>query len=73
MKKTMEQYTLETAMARLKEITQSLERGDFDLELSMQLYEEGVHLVSFCNAALTGAKQKIIALSEAQDGENTDD
>ncbi len=63
----MEKYTLDTAMLRLKEITEALEKNEFDLELSMQLYEEGVHLISFCNAALTGAKQRIVQLSQMQD------
>ena len=63
----MEKYTLDTAMLRLKEITEALEKNEFDLELSMQLYEERVHLISFCNAALTGAKQRIVQLSQMQD------
>ena len=40
------------------------ENGEFDLEMSLKLYEEGVGLVAFCNKTLNGAKQKITELSE---------
>ncbi len=60
----MEMYTLDTAMIRLKEISESLESGEYDLEMSMKLYEEGVRLVAFCNKTLSDAKQKITELSQ---------
>lgn len=60
----MEMYTLDTAMIRLKEISESLESGEYDLEMSMKLYEEGVRLVAFCNKTLSDAKQKVTELSE---------
>ena len=60
----MEMYTLDTAMIRLKEISESLESGEYDLEMSMKLYEEGVRLVAFCNKTLSAAKQKVTELSE---------
>lgn len=68
----MEMYTLDTAMLRLKEISEALESGENDLEMSMKLYEEGVKIVSFCNKTLTDAKEKIIELSEiaAEDYDN---
>lgn len=60
----MEMYTLDTAMLRLKEISEALESGEYDLEMSMKLYEEGVKIVAFCNKTLTAAKEKIIELSD---------
>ena len=60
----MEMYTLDTAMLRLKEISEALEDGEYDLEMSMKLYEEGVKIVAFCNKTLSDAKEKIIELSE---------
>ena len=68
----MDMYTLDTAMIRLKEISEALESGEYDLEMSLKLYEEGVGLVSFCNKTLNGAKQKITELSEltAEDDSN---
>lgn len=66
----MEIYTLDTAMIRLKEISEALESGEYDLEMSIKLYEEGVRIVSFCNKSLSDAKQKIIELSQL---DNEDD
>lgn len=69
----MEIYTLDTAMIRLKEISESLESGEYDLEMSMKLYEEGVKLVAFCNKTLSDAKQKITELSEIPQEEMNDE
>lgn len=69
----MEIYTLDTAMIRLKEISESLESGEYDLEMSMKLYEEGVRLVAFCNKTLSAAKQKITELSQLPQEELTDE
>ncbi len=63
----MDMYTLDTAMIRLKEISEALESGEYDLEMSLKLYEEGVKIVAFCNKTLTSAKEKIIELSEYDD------
>ncbi len=69
----MEMYTLDTAMIRLKEIAECLESGEYDLEMSIKLYEEGVKIISFCNKTLSSAKQKITELTEDTLGENEDD
>ena len=66
----MEIYTLDTAMVRLKEIAESLESGEYDLEMSIKLYEEGVKIISFCNKNLTSAKQRITSLTEESFGED---
>ncbi|MBQ7596972.1 MAG: exodeoxyribonuclease VII small subunit [Clostridia bacterium] len=68
----MEQYTLDTAMRRVAEITQLLEQNTYDLEMSMKLYEEGVHLISFCNTALNNARQRITELSALPEEDETD-
>ena len=69
----MEMYTLDTAMIRLKEIAESLESGEYDLEMSIKLYEEGVKIISFCNKTLSAAKQKISELTDDPLGENEDE
>ncbi len=66
----MEMYTLDTAMIRLKEIAEELESGEHDLEMSMKLYEEGVRIITFCNKALSNAKQKIAEISQYDDEED---
>ncbi len=73
MHNNMEQYTLDTAMLRLQEITETLEKNECDLDMSMKLYEEGVHLVSFCSKALSDCKQRIIELGDLGAGENDHD
>ncbi len=66
----MEMYTLDTAMIRLKEIAEELESGEHDLEMSMKLYEEGVRVITFCNKALSNAKQKVVELSQYDNEED---
>ena len=66
----MEMYTLDTAMIRLKEIAEELESGEHDLEMSMKLYEEGVRIITFCNKALSNAKQKVNELSQYDNEED---
>ena len=41
--------------------------------MSMKLYEEGVHLVSFCSKALNDCKQRILELSELDAGDEDHD
>lgn len=68
----MKKQTLNSAMARLGEILETLENDAPDLENSMKLYEEGVKLVSFCSKTLTDAKQKISELSEKSGDEENE-
>ncbi len=69
----MEMYTLDTALLRLKEISENLESGEYDLDMSLKLYEEGVGLVTFCNKTLNGAKQKITELSQLTAEDDSDE
>ena len=69
----MKKYTIDTALQRLDEITMILESGEYDLDSSMKLYEEGVKLVAFCNKTLLNAKQRITELSELSEGEFEDE
>jgi exodeoxyribonuclease VII small subunit len=53
----------EEAMQRLEEIVASLENGDFPLEESLKLFEEGVKLVKLCNKKLEtieGSVKKLV-------------
>ena len=43
--------TVESALQRLQEITDSLEKGELSLEQSLKLYEEGVGLTAACKNA----------------------
>ena len=59
----------EDAMARLREITETLERGSVSLEGSIKLFSEGTELSKFCYETLQGAEQKITELSKIGDTE----
>lgn len=54
----------EDAMARLREITETLERGSVSLEESIKLFSEGTELSAFCYETLQNAEQKITELSK---------
>ena len=56
-KKTM---TFEDAMLRLREVTETLEKGD------VKLFSEGAELSRFCYEKLNTAEQKITELSAAK-------
>jgi exodeoxyribonuclease VII small subunit len=62
--------TFETALKRLSEVVDLLEKGDTPLEESMKLFEEGSELAAFCYHKLSAAEQKIKTITEK--GEQTD-
>ena len=62
-KKTM---TFEDAMLRLREVTETLEKGDVTLEESVKLFSEGAELSRFCYEKLNTDEQKITELSAAK-------
>lgn len=64
--------TFEGASARLEQIVKMLEQGNSSLEESLQLYEEGVMLVRFCNDSLDNAEKKIRMLVSDSNGEMTE-
>jgi len=63
----------ESSLKKLEEIVAKLEQGNATLDESIKLFEEGIELSKYCSKCLDNAKQKIVSLSEAERGENTDD
>ena len=55
--------SIESALRRLQEITETLEHGELPLEESLKLYEEGVKLTRTCQKLLNDAELKITELS----------
>ena len=51
--------TFEAALQELERIVQAMESGGAPLEESLANYERGMALLKRCQAALTGAEQKI--------------
>ena len=64
----MAEKKFETALTRLEEIVQELERGDLALEQSLKLFEEGIKLSRICNKRLDEAERKVEILLKEKDG-----
>lgn len=59
-----DKISFEEAFAKLKEISEKIEKEDLTLDESIALFEEGVKLSGYCSKILEEAKQKITRLSE---------
>ena len=57
-------------LSRLEEIVTTLEKGDCELEASMELFDEGTTLAKICNEKLNNAQLKITNIIEISSGEN---
>ena len=62
------EWTFETAMTRLEEIVAALEGGKCSLDDSLKLFEEGTKLTAYCNKLLKEAEQKIVKLTDLEQG-----
>ncbi len=54
----------EKRLARLKEIVETLERGDLPLEQGVALYKEGLTLAQACGRQLESARNEVKLVSE---------
>ena len=61
----------EDAVNKLEEIVRALEDGNTPLDSALELYENGIALVRFCNEKLDSAEQKINMLVSGADGKIT--
>ena len=68
-KKLSDKMTFESAIQRLEFIVKTLESGNFELDASLELFEEGVSLVKFCNKKLDNAEKKIKILLKDDNSE----
>lgn len=64
----IEKLDFENTLKDLEEIIQQLEKGELNLEESIQKYEEGMKLVKNCNDFLENAEKRITKLIKNQDG-----
>jgi exodeoxyribonuclease VII small subunit len=60
--------TFESALKRLEEIVDSLERGEVSLEDALSLFEEGIKTAQICKEKLQNAEKKIKQLIKNSDG-----
>ncbi|MBR4072452.1 MAG: exodeoxyribonuclease VII small subunit [Clostridia bacterium] len=63
----------EASMTELSEIVERLESGKCTLSESINLYEKGMKLSAECSKILETARQKIIMLTDAEKGEESND
>ena len=64
--------SFEDAMTRLREITETLEKGEETLDRSIELFSEGTALTAFCYETLQRAEQKLTELSKIEGGKENE-
>lgn len=65
------EMSFEAAMKELESVVGQLERGDVELEASIQLYERGAQLKKHCEKKLAEAEEKVAAITLDGDGNPT--
>jgi len=66
-------FDFEKSIKELEKIANSLENEQISLDESIALFENGVKLSRDCTEYLESAKQKIVALTEAEEGRDSND
>ncbi len=65
----MAEIKFEKAMNRLEHIVEELEKGELDIDKSLEIFEEGIKMSRVCSKKLNEAEQKIEKLTKNQKGE----
>ncbi len=65
----MAEIKFEKAMNRLEQIVEELEKGELDIDKSLEIFEEGIKMSRVCSKKLNEAEQKIEKLTKNQKGE----
>ena len=65
----MSEIKFEKAMSRLEKIVEELERGDLDIDKSLEIFEEGIKMSWLCSKKLNEAEAKIEKLTKGKKGE----
>lgn len=65
-----EKKSFEASMLRLTEIISALEKNEIDLESSISLFEEGLHLIKACDGQLKNFEDKVQTLMSQYDNDN---
>ncbi|NIQ93203.1 MAG: exodeoxyribonuclease VII small subunit [Desulfuromonadales bacterium] len=65
----MAEIKFEKAMKRLEEIVDELEKGELDIDKSLEIFEEGIKMSRLCSKKLNEAEAKIEKLTKNQKGE----
>ena len=67
----MSEMKFEKAISRLEKIVEELERGDLDIDKSLEIFEEGIKMSRLCSKKLNEAEAKIEKLTKDKKGELT--
>ena len=65
----MSEIKFEKAMSRLEKIVEELERGDSDIDKSLEIFEEGIKMSRLCSKKLNEAEANIEKLTKGKKGE----
>ena len=65
----MSEIKFEKAMTRLESIVEELERGDLNIDKSLEIFEEGIKMSRVCSKKLNEAEAKIEKLSKGKKGD----
>ncbi|MGE4275423.1 MAG: exodeoxyribonuclease VII small subunit [Candidatus Methanomethylophilaceae archaeon] len=66
--KNVEEMGFEEAMTELEGLVKQLERGDLNLESSLQVYEKAVALRERCKSILEQSERRVLQLIEGPEG-----
>ena len=65
----MGELKFEKAIQRLEKIVNDLEKGELDIDKSLEMFEEGIKMSRICSKKLNEAEAKIQKLTRNQKGE----
>ena len=65
----MSEIKFEKAMTRLESIVEELERGDLNIDKSLEIFEEGIKMSRVCSKKLNEAEAKIEKLTKVKKGD----
>jgi exodeoxyribonuclease VII small subunit len=65
----MLEVKFEKAMTRLESIVEELERGDLNIDKSLEIFEEGIKMSRVCSKKLNEAEAKIEKLTKGKKGD----
>ena len=65
----MGEIKFEKAIQRLEKIVDDLEKGELDIDKSLEIFEEGIKMSRVCSKKLNEAEAKIEKLTRDQKGE----
>ena len=65
----MGELKFEKAVQRLENVVDDLEKGELDIDKSLEMFEEGIKMSRICSKKLNEAEAKIEKLTRNQKGE----